>query len=160
VLLHDRHLGQRLTLTFRLSSRYHSMQLTIRLQISRTQMTSFRSAGCRRQRKNLREIIRIHCSPFRSALGIVWGRSKCFHRAFIVIKPRLESSLRLSLRSVAPLLTLASLAYHEMRLMLATVLWNFDLTFCEESDNWPDQQCYSLWEKHPLLVKLTPIRRT
>ncbi|OCK88101.1 cytochrome P450 [Cenococcum geophilum 1.58] len=53
-----------------------------------------------------------------------------------------------------------NLAYHEMRLVLATVLWNFDLTFCEESDNWPDQQCYSLWEKHPLLVKLTPIRRT
>lgn len=53
-----------------------------------------------------------------------------------------------------------NLAYHEMRLVLATVLWNFDLTFCEESDNWPDQQCYTLWEKHPLLVKLTPIRRT
>ncbi|OCL13583.1 cytochrome P450 [Glonium stellatum] len=53
-----------------------------------------------------------------------------------------------------------NLAYHEMRLVLATVLWNFDLTFCEESDNWPDQLCYTLWEKHPLLVRLTPIRQT
>jgi len=53
-----------------------------------------------------------------------------------------------------------NLAYHEMRLVLATVLWNFDLAFCKESDNWLDQQCYVLWEKRPLLVRLTPVRRT
>lgn len=51
-----------------------------------------------------------------------------------------------------------NLAYHEMRLVLATILWNFDLRLCEESDNWTMQDSYLLWEKHPLLVELTPIR--
>lgn len=52
-----------------------------------------------------------------------------------------------------------SLANHEMRLILAKVLWNFDLELCPQSQNWADQKTYSLWEKHPLMVKMRPVRR-
>ncbi|KFY23056.1 hypothetical protein V493_06128, partial [Pseudogymnoascus sp. VKM F-4281 (FW-2241)] len=52
-----------------------------------------------------------------------------------------------------------NLAYAEMRLILAQVLWNFDLELTTESENWADQKIYSLWEKTPLYVKLTPVMR-
>ncbi|KAL7626103.1 hypothetical protein AAE478_002873 [Parahypoxylon ruwenzoriense] len=45
-----------------------------------------------------------------------------------------------------------NLAYHEMRLIMAKVLWNFDLTLDEKSSNWNNQKIYSLWEKPPLEV--------
>ena len=52
-----------------------------------------------------------------------------------------------------------SLAYHEMRLMLAKVLWSFDVELCEQSKNWTDQKVYTLWEKPALMVKLTPAQK-
>lgn len=54
-----------------------------------------------------------------------------------------------------------SLAYAEMRLILARVLWNFDMELAPESIgiNWPDQKTYFLWEKRPLKVRLTPVSR-
>jgi cytochrome P450 len=51
-----------------------------------------------------------------------------------------------------------NLAYHEMRLVLANVMWHFDLSLCEESDGWPVQDSYLLWEKHPLMVEVKSIR--
>ncbi|OJD35901.1 cytochrome p450 [Diplodia corticola] len=51
-----------------------------------------------------------------------------------------------------------SLAYHEMRLILAKLLWNFDFELCPESDGWINQKCYTLWQKDPLWVKARPIR--
>ncbi|KFY12419.1 hypothetical protein V492_03889 [Pseudogymnoascus sp. VKM F-4246] len=52
-----------------------------------------------------------------------------------------------------------NLAYAEMRLILARVLWNFDLELAPESENWADQEIFSLWEKGQLHVKLTPVLR-
>ena len=56
-----------------------------------------------------------------------------------------------------------NLAYAEMRLILAKVLWNFDLSLDEvkmkQQDgigDWFDQRVFILWEKKPLWVKLTP----
>lgn len=46
--------------------------------------------------------------------------------------------------------------YHEMRLILTKTLYNFDLTLCEESKRWADQKTYIMWEKKPLMVRLTP----
>ncbi|KAK5241237.1 hypothetical protein LTR16_009591, partial [Cryomyces antarcticus] len=46
-----------------------------------------------------------------------------------------------------------------MRLILSKVLCNFDLSLCEECENWAEQDVYVLWEKHPLLVNLTPVAR-
>ncbi|KAF7585651.1 hypothetical protein BBP40_010354 [Aspergillus hancockii] len=48
-----------------------------------------------------------------------------------------------------------NLAFAEMRVILARVLWNFDLELCEESREWRDQKSYTLWEKPPLMCKLT-----
>ncbi|KAL2018184.1 hypothetical protein VTK56DRAFT_1157 [Thermocarpiscus australiensis] len=52
-----------------------------------------------------------------------------------------------------------NLAYAEMRLILARVLWNFDLELMPESRNWDDQKIYTLWEKGALMVKLTATSR-
>lgn len=50
-----------------------------------------------------------------------------------------------------------SLAYIEMRLILARVLWNFDLRLADDSKDWLGRQkIYLLWEKIPLNMYLTP----
>jgi cytochrome P450 len=54
-------------------------------------------------------------------------------------------------------LTLHSLAYHEMKLILASVLFSFDLELCEESEGWTNQETYFLWVKGPLMLKLKPV---
>lgn len=49
------------------------------------------------------------------------------------------------------------LAYAEMKLILARLLFNFDLTLAEESTGWMDnQKAYNLWSKPPLFMHLTP----
>jgi cytochrome P450 len=45
-----------------------------------------------------------------------------------------------------------SLAYHEIRLIVATILHRFDLSICAESKSWTDQKIYALWAKPPLMV--------
>ncbi|CAG8957787.1 hypothetical protein HYFRA_00000125 [Hymenoscyphus fraxineus] len=49
-----------------------------------------------------------------------------------------------------------SLANAEMRLVLARILWAFDLELQPESKNWMDQRAFALWEKPALMVKITP----
>ncbi|ETN43942.1 uncharacterized protein HMPREF1541_11073 [Cyphellophora europaea CBS 101466] len=51
-----------------------------------------------------------------------------------------------------------NLAWHEMRLLLATTLLYFDFALCKESEQWHDQKVYTLWEKPPLWMKLTPVK--
>ncbi|KUJ16203.1 cytochrome P450 [Mollisia scopiformis] len=48
-----------------------------------------------------------------------------------------------------------NLAYAEIRSMICRLLWNFDIELCPESADWKDQKVYFLWEKSPLMVKLT-----
>ena len=48
-----------------------------------------------------------------------------------------------------------SLAYAEMRTILARMLWNFDMELCEVSKDWNKQRIFLLWEKPALMVKLT-----
>ncbi|KAF4784431.1 cytochrome P450 [Colletotrichum scovillei] len=53
-----------------------------------------------------------------------------------------------------------NLAYVEMRIMLARLLWNFDLVLAEDSKAWMEtQKIYTLWEKGPLNVYLKPVMR-
>jgi cytochrome P450 len=47
-----------------------------------------------------------------------------------------------------------NLAYNEVGLVLARVLWNFDLELCDESKEWHQQKSYTLWEKPPLMCKV------
>lgn len=44
-----------------------------------------------------------------------------------------------------------NLATSETRLILACVLWNFDLELCSESNSWEKQRSFLLWEKKPLM---------
>jgi hypothetical protein len=49
-----------------------------------------------------------------------------------------------------------SLAWAEMRVLLANLLWNFDIELLAGHD-WPESnKIYSTWEKPNLKVRLTP----
>lgn len=50
-----------------------------------------------------------------------------------------------------------NLAYAEMRLILAKIIYNFDLELDEKTGDWLAQKTFVLWEKPPLWVKLTPL---
>lgn len=59
----------------------------------------------------------------------------------------------------APGLTINSLAYAEMRLILARILFNFDMELVNPNANWIDnQKVYTLWSKSELNVYLTPVQ--
>jgi len=53
-----------------------------------------------------------------------------------------------------------ALAYNEMRLILARVLWNFDMELCKESQDWATQKTFVLWEKSELHCVLKPRKET
>lgn len=49
-----------------------------------------------------------------------------------------------------------SLAYAEMRLIMAKMLWNFDWELADPKDDWMSRnRGYSVWYKGPLMIKLT-----
>ncbi|KAK2766542.1 hypothetical protein FQN53_006680, partial [Emmonsiellopsis sp. PD_33] len=53
-----------------------------------------------------------------------------------------------------------NLAYAEMRLILARLVFNFDLRLAVESTGWmQSQKIFNLWQRGPLKVYLTPVRR-
>ncbi|ESZ91765.1 cytochrome P450 monooxygenase [Sclerotinia borealis F-4128] len=53
-----------------------------------------------------------------------------------------------------------NLAYAEMRLILARVIWNFDLELADESKSWAkNMKIFLLWEKPPLYVNLKLVVR-
>lgn len=58
-----------------------------------------------------------------------------------------------------------NLTYVELRLILGALLWNFDLEFADGAPLWDPKgefeglRAYNTWEKSPLLVKLTDIRK-
>ncbi|KAH7035828.1 cytochrome P450 [Microdochium trichocladiopsis] len=54
-----------------------------------------------------------------------------------------------------------NLAYAEMRLILARILWSFDLRLADDCVHWVDRsETYSLWKKPALPVHLTPRKMT
>lgn len=55
------------------------------------------------------------------------------------------------------LIPLLDLAWHEMRLLLTTIAFHFDMKLCEESNDWSDQRVFTLWEKKPLICTLTTV---
>jgi cytochrome P450 len=47
------------------------------------------------------------------------------------------------------------MAYAEMRLILARILWKFDLELLDKSHDWyTRQKTYLAWEKPPLMVNI------
>ncbi|KAI0964944.1 averantin oxidoreductase [Xylaria arbuscula] len=51
-----------------------------------------------------------------------------------------------------------NLAYAEMKLIMARIIWHFDFENATDGD-WLDQKVYMVWEKSPLWVKLHPVKR-
>lgn len=48
-----------------------------------------------------------------------------------------------------------TLAYHEMRLIMANLLWHFDVKLAEEADpKWLEQTVHLVWDKKPLMVRI------
>ncbi|GIK04354.1 hypothetical protein Aspvir_008435 [Aspergillus viridinutans] len=52
-----------------------------------------------------------------------------------------------------------NLAYAEMRLILALIIFNFDMEIDQDSHGWIQQRNFVLWEKPPLKVYLSPVVR-
>ncbi|EME43710.1 hypothetical protein DOTSEDRAFT_62319 [Dothistroma septosporum NZE10] len=48
-----------------------------------------------------------------------------------------------------------NLAFVEMRLLIARLVWQFDMELDPVSANWNQQKTYLLWQKPPMIVKLT-----
>jgi cytochrome P450 len=51
-----------------------------------------------------------------------------------------------------------NLAYAEMRLIVAKLLWNFDMTLHKDCRDWDDQTSYIIWQKPSLMVELKAVR--
>ncbi|KAK8099821.1 Cytochrome P450 monooxygenase [Apiospora kogelbergensis] len=48
-----------------------------------------------------------------------------------------------------------NLAWHEMRLVAASILFHFDVELCEhETGDWFDQKSYMAWERRPLICRV------
>ena len=91
-------------------------------------------------------------SPTKTTKGQYFGHSTSAHE---IALERSKLSLRPPTVEFRLILSSLSLAYAEMRSILARMLWNFDMKLCEASKKWTDQRVFVLWEKLPLLVKLT-----
>ncbi|KAK3367963.1 isotrichodermin C-15 hydroxylase [Podospora didyma] len=52
-----------------------------------------------------------------------------------------------------------SLAYIEARIVFVKLLWNFDMELNPESKDWADQKTWVVYEKLPLMARLTLARR-
>ncbi|KAI0181453.1 putative cytochrome P450 [Hypoxylon sp. FL1284] len=53
-----------------------------------------------------------------------------------------------------------NLAYAEMRLILARIVYDFDMKLSDESQKWIERQkSFALWDRIPLYVYLTPVKR-
>ncbi|KAF6235303.1 hypothetical protein HO173_006498 [Letharia columbiana] len=50
-----------------------------------------------------------------------------------------------------------NLAYLEMRLILARMLWSFDMHLSADCQDWDEQDSWIQWDKKPLLVRLRPV---
>ncbi|KAK0670211.1 putative cytochrome P450 pisatin demethylase-like protein [Cercophora samala] len=54
-----------------------------------------------------------------------------------------------------------NLAYVEMRVILARLIWNFDLALGDEGSRaFPEAKSYGLWIKKPLNIRLIPVEET
>jgi cytochrome P450 len=53
-----------------------------------------------------------------------------------------------------------NLAYAEMRLILARIIFSFDLRLADDSKDWFSRnESYFVWHKPPLNIHLTPVSR-
>ena len=47
-----------------------------------------------------------------------------------------------------------------MRLIMARIIYEFDMELADECKDWlKNAKVYTIWEKEPLLVRFTPVKR-
>ena len=55
---------------------------------------------------------------------------------------------------------IGSLAYAEMRLLLAIMLWHFDMELAHSQDNWfAKLQGFTIWNRNGLDIRLKSVKR-
>lgn len=119
--------------------------------ISKTQIRSLQSAGL--ETSILRLITKTLPNPSPLVLVAALAESKFIQRSHLFGIPYLPGFSYLHSR-IQPLMKERSLAYLEMRLILARMLWSFEMSLSPESKNWDDQDSWIQWDKKPLMVKL------
>lgn len=98
----------------------------------------------------------MHCSRSVRGPGTALARSEYFGFFFLWRGTAVFSYLeKIVLIIVLP----HSLAYAEMRIIMARLIYNFDMELVDPEDNWMDQKVFFLWTKPPLNVYLTPVQR-
>ena len=81
----------------------------------------------------------------RLAQRVVLGNSKWFH----------NPGVRSRSRGLPADGTHCRLAYAEMQLIIARLLWGFDIELVDKDVIWTDQKIYWSWLRTPLMMKLT-----
>lgn len=93
---------------------------------------------------SMRTIKELLCSLFLLDLVTALVKSESPHPDIRTLLPRI-------------VLMCFSLAYAEMRLILAKLIWNFDIDIDPRSEEWLEKNtAFLLWEKPDLWVRLTP----
>ena len=130
-------------MTNRLCARSSFLQLRIHPLIGRAQRNSYPSDGSTMSATSLQTTSAIRASLLALDRGVVWGRSKFEHVLAVLFKQSEVANASYSL------------AYAEMRLIMAKMLWNFDFELTDPEDDWMSRnRAYSVWYKGPLLIKL------
>lgn len=52
-----------------------------------------------------------------------------------------------------------SLAWAEIRIILAKIIWNFEILNKGLDYKWEEQLTFVMWEKKPLMIGLRPVKR-
>ena len=93
--------------------------------------------------------------------------SECnFERAGSYIPERwLDSSLKGDLQAFMPFshgprnCFGRSLAWAEIRIILAKIFWSFEITNDGPPYKWEEQLTFVMWQKNPLFVRVAPVKR-
>lgn len=85
--------------------------------------------------------------------------TRCSHSTLVHETALAESKRIRTFRSLITADCGNSLAYSEMRLILARTVYNFDMRLDESSVHWINQKNFLMWQKGPLRVHLTQATR-
>ena len=82
------------------------------------------------------------------------GPANCLGKKYVACQPGYLSDTEIVTTDI---FICFSLAYTEMRLILAKLVYAFDIKMAQGNDDWMDQRTFGVWEKPALNVYLTPV---
>jgi cytochrome P450 len=83
-----------------------------------------------------------------------YGPRGCIGRKYVTLMSMFKGPDNITRQ--ANLLPYPSLAWIELRLTIARLIWNFDFESVPGYENWHHQNIYLGWQKVPLLIRLRP----